>query len=534
MEESVGLGSYLQIILRRKWHFLVSFLTVVSLSFIFTFMLPKIYRSEATIMIEKRGRDAVKGIFEPARINTAKFNSMKAVIKSQGKLETLIKKLSLDKNLEGPLEYENLIKKIQRGLDIKMSGTNLFTISFTGREPRNCMRIVNAVSNFFVEQDINTLYGANYASFPVLNKLLAYYEKRVNKAHGALTKFKIENKEQMPGSLDKNFSKLEEYQVQLAANELNIRETSEKIKEIKRRMLGETKEPLPGLEQELTPEEQELKRLNQKLETLLMTYTDKHPMVIKLKSQIENQKRQLLESFKIDRSNQDAEDAANLQSPLLNPKYLKLRKLLQQTKSRLSSLEQEQAKLKEQITDYDEKVKKAPIKEQEYAALQRELKANQNIYESLLTKLERARLSKEMNLMERDIRFTVINAAPLPLSPISPKMSKNLVVGTVLGLFLGFCSAFWAEHTDHSLRMPKDVQNVLQVPLLATIPTVYTEAEMIKRRRVMILSFLAGGAYLMLLLILIARELIINYTPSLLYLQTYQNAFSRFLQAIGG
>ncbi len=91
MEDVLGLTSYLHVILRRKWHFLVAFLTVVSLSFMFTFTLPKIYKSQASIMIEKRGRGAVKGIFEPTRINPAKFATMKAVIKSQSKIEKLIK-----------------------------------------------------------------------------------------------------------------------------------------------------------------------------------------------------------------------------------------------------------------------------------------------------------------------------------------------------------------------------------------------------------------------------------------------------------
>ncbi len=533
MEDVLGLTSYLHVILRRKWHFLVAFLTVVSLSFIFTFTLPKIYKSQASIMIEKRGGGVVKGIFEPAHINSAKFATMTAVIKSQSKIDKLIKKLSLDKNLKGPLEYESLVGKIRRNLWLGMRGTNLLAISYSGREPRTCMQIVNSVSNFFIEQDIGAMYGRHYAS-PMLKKMLDYYEKRVNKARGALTKFKIENKGQMPGSLDKNFAQLEASQIRLAAKELAIKETSAKKEEIEKHLLGETKEPLSALEQEtLTPEEQKLKKINQQLENMLTTYTEKHPVVIKLKNQIEIQKKKVLESYLQNRVTQDAEDAANLQNPLLSPRRLKLRKLLKQTKTDLASLQKEQENLKEQILNYDEKVKNAPLKEQEYAALQRELKVNQNIYNSLLSKLEDSRLAKEIDLMGQDIRFTVIEPAQLPLSPISPKMSKNLVVGTILGLFLGICSAFWAEYVDHSLRDPKELQNLVQVPLLATIPTVYTEGETIKHKRMTVISFVAGGAYLTFLLLLIARELIMTYTPSLLYLQTYKIVFKRFWQALG-
>lgn len=534
MEDSSGLSHYIQITIRRKLHFLVAFLTVVSLSFVFTFLLPKIYQSQTTLMIEKKGRNLVKGIFKPGKVNITKFQTMKEVFKSQAKIEEIIKKLSLDKAVKGPLEYENLVKKIKNGLQIEMRGSNLFDITYKGRKPKDCMQIVNTVANFFVEQDLNERYGDEFASFPTLNKLLDYYEKRVNKARGALTKFKIENKGQMPGSLDNNFSKLEEHQIKLTSVEVAIKEALAKQEEIEKRLIGEIHEPLPGIEQEeLSPEEIQLKQLNQKLETMLTTYTEKHPAILKLKKQIEIQKKKLLESYKLEQLNQSTEDAVNLQSPLLNPHYLRLRKLLQQTKEEVAALKGQEEEIKQKIISYDEKVKNAPIKEQEYAALQRELNANQSIYKSLLTKLEKTRLTKEMNLMDQNISFTVITPAQLPLAPISPKMSKNLVVGTILGLFLGICSAFWAEYTDHSLRNPEDIKSLVQVPILATIPTVYTEAENLKRRRMMILAFIAGGVYVTFLLLLIAREFVSTYTPSLLYLQTYKNLLERFLDAVG-
>ncbi|MBI5789493.1 MAG: hypothetical protein HZA78_11645 [Candidatus Schekmanbacteria bacterium] len=534
MEDILGLSSYLQIVYRRKFHFLVSFLTIISLSFVFTFTLPKIYTSSASIMVEKRGSDAVKGLFEPAPIDASKFDTMARIIKSRGKLEELVKKLSLDKTVKGPIDYEGLITRINSGLSINLGGQNLFNISFQGREPRLCMQIVNTVTGFFVEQDINAMYTTNYEDSPMLTKLLTYYEKRIDKARGALTKFQLENRDQMPGSLNKNFADLESAQLKIASIEVTIKELSGKKAKLEKALIGEFKEPIADLEQEaLSPEEKKLKALNHELDNLLTTYTDKHPAVLQLKNKIELQKRILLGNQDTTSVAIEGDEAVNLQNVTYNPTYVKLRKLLDTTNEETDALYKEEQAIKDNMKAFDEKVKDAPQKEQEYAALLRELSVNQNIHQTIVKKMEKARLYKELDIMEQNIRFTVINPAQLPLNPISPKMSKNLMVGTVLGLFLGVCSAFWAEFSDHSIRDPRDLQKYIQIPLLATIPTVYTEFEAIKHKRIIILSFAAGGAYIAFLLLLIARELVITYTPSLLYFQTYRYAILHFLEALG-
>jgi capsular exopolysaccharide synthesis family protein len=65
---------------------------------------------------------------------------------------------------------------------------------------------------------------------------------------------------------------------------------------------------------------------------------------------------------------------------------------------------------------------------------------------------------------------TVIAAADLPKSPVSPKHRLDVGIGLLVGLFLGVVLAFVRDRTDDRLRGREDLAERLERPVLATIP----------------------------------------------------------------
>ncbi len=537
LEKEADFGDYLVTILRRKWCFLVPFLIVISLACIFTLMLPKVYLSNATILVKKREKDSAKTVFDfKGGLTRSGFAAIQTVIKSRTWIEEVIKTLKLDKDISNPQDYNQLVDKIQNGLKTRSSGRNIFRIFFYGSDPWMAMKIVNTVCGFFAEQDASSLYTSDSKSFTVLSELLSYYEKRVNEARGVLTKFEIEHQGEMPGSLDKNFADLEKHQIELANLELKIKEIQQKKTKTEKQLSGEIRDSLEILiseEGNLSPLEKELRDLNINLDSLLIIYTQKHPLVIKTMNEIETVKLKLIESYRKKENGQDTEEAVNMRKVAMNPAYLKLSNYLSNLNEQLQSMISQRQAVKKKIAEYEDRVKNAPKSEQEYAMLQRDLSVNQNIYDSLMTRMEDARVEKEFKMMEQGNKFEVISPAQLPLKPVSPNMSKNIIVGSILGIVLGVCVTFWAEYTDHSIRTLDDVQVNLNIPVLTTIPTVFTEEEIIKKRRLNMFLFVMGSFYLMLMVLLIVRELMIAYIPNLLYLQTYKDMLYKLMDLAG-
>ena len=67
---------------------------------------------------------------------------------------------------------------------------------------------------------------------------------------------------------------------------------------------------------------------------------------------------------------------------------------------------------------------------------------------------------------------TLMQPALTPLEPVSPKVSLNIVLSLFLGGFGGLGLAFFSDYMDDTLEKPEDVENVLQLPLLASIPDI--------------------------------------------------------------
>ena len=68
------------------------------------------------------------------------------------------------------------------------------------------------------------------------------------------------------------------------------------------------------------------------------------------------------------------------------------------------------------------------------------------------------------------VAVSVKQVAEPPSYPARPRVKLNLTLGALIGLLIGVGLAFFLEYLDTSVKTMEDVENLLEVPVLAIIP----------------------------------------------------------------
>jgi len=74
-----------------------------------------------------------------------------------------------------------------------------------------------------------------------------------------------------------------------------------------------------------------------------------------------------------------------------------------------------------------------------------------------------------INIMKMD-NVQIIDKAPLSLYPIAPNRERNVIIGVMLGLVLGAALGFALELLDRTVKTDEQIQSILGVPVIGTMP----------------------------------------------------------------
>lgn len=153
----------------------------------------------------------------------------------------------------------------------------------------------------------------------------------------------------------------------------------------------------------------------------------------------------------------------------LNTTYQQLETDLLKEQGNLTSLQAKSSILKEQLTNSRGQLDKLNEAEVQLDQLEREVKIRKSNYQKYSESLEQARIDQALE-MQKISNITVVQPASLPVRSIWPKTKVNLAVGILLGLIGGLGLAFLSEFLDHTFKKPEDVEERLQIPVLASLP----------------------------------------------------------------
>ncbi|MBN1356813.1 GumC family protein [bacterium] len=133
---------------------------------------------------------------------------------------------------------------------------------------------------------------------------------------------------------------------------------------------------------------------------------------------------------------------------------------------RLRTLNDQVFMLKKSIENYKKNAQDIAQKELQYRILEREVKTNSELYNSLLEELKKTDLKGKIE----STSITVIEPPRVPGSPVSKQTPRNIFMALIVGAVLGCGFAILLDYIEPTFRTPEDVERLVGIPVVGMIP----------------------------------------------------------------
>jgi uncharacterized protein involved in exopolysaccharide biosynthesis len=188
-----------------------------------------------------------------------------------------------------------------------------------------------------------------------------------------------------------------------------------------------------------------------------------------LKTQFLDADRQLQEAKRIYVDNHpivlQAEESRARQLELFSAELKGLRRLLLIRKEELAAQIQEN---RQRLAATQIRLEDLSLTRDELVVLEQQREAEQDVLDNLLAKQKELRIDSFVDA--RNMKVVVLAPAVPAEDPASPNRFRIILMASFLGLLLGSLIAFFLRATNPVFTSPSDVERVLGVPVIATIP----------------------------------------------------------------
>ncbi len=333
--------------------------------------------------------------------------------------------------------FNKVVKSIINNIKVKDVGeqTNIMAVTFRYDNPEKTRAILNKIIEVYLRKNIERKSQNISQTLEFITTQLESVRQELEKSEIALQRYKTEHGYvELSASTTNLIDKLSEFEK--ARAELLIKK--KQIEPLYNSLKGDNNSAnyiLPTITTEDPIVSEMVKNLTQlevQRRVLLDEYTEQHPQVITISTQINELKKKILDTL------ENTLDAIN-----------------KQDKS-LTSI----------IQRYESNLKEIPQAERELAGLLRSARVNEEIYTFLLKKHEEAKISKAATVSN----VRVIDPPSLPELPVEPKKKRNLMIGFLVGILFGITLGFVAEFLDDSIKSVEEVERKLKLTIYGSIP----------------------------------------------------------------
>jgi polysaccharide biosynthesis transport protein len=491
MNEGLDLRYYLFVVKRRFLHFLAPMLGTLVLGTAIILSLPRIYNSTAKILVESPQVEFQK--LPTANFATERIQQIQQRILTRQNLLSIADKYKLFENSKN-MSKTDMVDAMRASVIfdlLELANANkvrgnerlaiVFAVGFDHESPDAANKVANELVNIVLEEDSSIRTTAANQASKLVERELSGLKRNLGELDAKISEFKITNSDKLPEKLTFNMQLIERQQSEIAdIDRAEIEGRSQKrLLEIDRskEQVGAAANGQEGTGDVSTLEKQLAELQSQYLQKKVV-YSETHPVMRSLKSQISVTSREL-DKLKLEAANAKPMDSSD---PLL-PINLKL---IAQRAEIIDDQLKLNAKRKDSLTKSVDALREIITKTPEIGAqlqsLERTRVSLQDQVDEFQVRLQDANRGKTLVDEQVSERFEVIETPVLPQEPIRPKRGQLMIMALAASLGIGGATAFGTEFLDNTIRRGRDITHKLNSRLIVTIPYVKTRGEVRRSR----------------------------------------------------
>ncbi|MDH4071482.1 MAG: chain-length determining protein [Gammaproteobacteria bacterium] len=388
---------------------------------------------------------------------------MQSVMLSRPNLEKVAQQtdlmLTATTRAEQEAVIDSLASRISLGRPMGPAAQNTFEVSFNDGDPQVAHKVVRILLDTFMEDSLGLKRTDTAVAQRFLESQIKEYERRLVEAEDRLAAFKQQNVGSLPGSTGDYYQRLEIEMGTLQQLRQTYSQMQMRRDELARQLEGE--EPTFGLmgSTDGSPIDGQIARFKAQRDQLLLQYTEKHPQVQSLTDTIARLEEEKRGGAKVSSSVAApgaglSNDEAMVRSLDMNPVYQNLRLSLSQADADLAAVRGQMQAQQAVVGELHSRVQAIPEVEAELARLNRDYEINKKQFDTLLQRLESAKISEQAEQSNDNVKFRVIEPPSVPVKPSSPqRMALNLLVlAASLGAGIGLAVLLAMLHPTFATR----------------------------------------------------------------------------------
>lgn len=530
---------YLAILWRRKWLIILPFLVLFSASFALALLLPREYRSSATILIEEADvpselvTSTITG-FADQRLQVIS----QRVMATQNLLE-IIRKYDLYPEARRVRPVSEVVEAMRQKIKMDLvsaevrdpqsgragEATIAFTVAFDHGSPQTAQRVANEIVSLYLSENMRERQEKATETATFLAAETRRLETSIAQLENQIADLKVQNAGSLPEQRDYNLQSIARSEQELRDLDRRAQTLNERTVYLQTEMMQTS--PYGSYvvdgQQVLRPADQ-LKALRVQLAALAGRYGPNHPDVVRARrevealeketgtgpdpaslqrqlQQVETERAKARERYtrthpEVIRLGREADgiraalaraqvrpQAATTAEAPDNPAYLQMQAELAAAQSEIKAVVNQQNAVRQRIAVFEQLIERTPLVERAYLPLIRALEAANGEYRDLRARQTAAELGQSLEAERKSERFSLLEPPLLPTEAVRPNRTAIVMLGFVLSLGAGIALALLAEALDSAVHSARQLVKVTGAAPIAVIPYIRTRLDVIRAWR---------------------------------------------------